>query len=483
MNSVAESITRDIEYYCKEKENQHFERKSARTEPKEILRAIVAFANAEGGHIVIGIEDDGEITGFKQNKSKNIESYKNISLTELRDTPFKVEYVEKNIKNSKDEDDRILIVIVPPSPKRIIKMNDGTVYLRQLSNSVKLNHEQITQLEYDKGQRFFEEEIVSSATLDDLDLSIVEEFKIKLGALQASNEDILEARNLLVKGNITTSALLLFGKNPSKYLPQARVKIIKYEGNTAKVGSEINIVKEVTFDDCIPKIIDKCANYIRTQLREFQYLDLDGKFKKMPEYPEFAWFEGMVNALTHRDYSIRGDYIKIKIFDDSLEIISPGTFPSYVTKDNLLNTRYSRNPTIARILSEFGWVKEINEGVKRIYSEMENLFLKAPIYKEENFSVHLKLENNLLNRRFRFDDKLKGIFTKEVVDDLSSHEKFILHYMFNTSSTLNTKKGSDLLNRGTTYTLKILKGLEKRGFLKWEGSSKNDKSQHYRLNF
>lgn len=88
MNSVAESITRDIEYYCKEKENQHFERKSARTEPKEILRAIVAFANAEGGHIVIGIEDDGEITGFKQNKSKNIESYKNISLTELRDTPF-----------------------------------------------------------------------------------------------------------------------------------------------------------------------------------------------------------------------------------------------------------------------------------------------------------------------------------------------------------------------------------------------------------
>lgn len=105
-----------------------------------------------------------------------------------------------------------------------------------------------------------------------MDLNLVEEFINRLGASQVSNDGLLEARYLVVNGKVTTTALL-FGKNPTKYLPQARVKVIKYEGNTAKVGTEINIVKEVTFDDCIPKIVDKCASFIRTPLREFQYLD------------------------------------------------------------------------------------------------------------------------------------------------------------------------------------------------------------------
>ena len=90
------------------------------------------------------------------------------------------------------------------------------------------------------------------------------------------------------------------------------------------------------------------------------------EFKTVPEYPEFAWFEGLVNAVTHRDYSFRGDYIRVSMFDDRLEIVSPGALPNIVTLDNMRTTRYSRNPRIARTLVEFGWVRELNEGVKRI---------------------------------------------------------------------------------------------------------------------
>ncbi|WP_338128941.1 hypothetical protein [Taylorella equigenitalis] len=88
----------------------------------------------------MGIEDDGELTGFKQANSKSIDNYKNANLTELRDTPFMVDWIEKNIINSKGEDDMILIGFVSPSPNRIIKMNDDTVFMRQLSNSVNFNH-------------------------------------------------------------------------------------------------------------------------------------------------------------------------------------------------------------------------------------------------------------------------------------------------------------------------------------------------------
>lgn len=82
------------------------------------------------------------------------------------------------------------------------------------------------------------------------------------------------------------------------------------------VGTEINIIKEKTFDGVIPNIIRESREFINTQLRDF--LDKDGKFKIIPEYPEFAWFEGIVNALTHRNYSIRGEHIKVLIFDDRI---------------------------------------------------------------------------------------------------------------------------------------------------------------------
>ena len=212
-------------------------------------------------------------------------------------------------------------------------------------------------------------------------------------------------------------------------------------------------------------------------------MDQDGKFKVMPEYPEFAWFEGIVNALTHRNYSIRGEHIKVLIFDDRLEIISPGLLPNIVTIDNILNQRYSRNPRIARILSEFGWVKEMNEGVKRIYSEMEKLFLNEPKYSEPNSNVLLVLENNILNRNVRSLDRIKNIISEEKFFDLSIEEKMILHYMYNTGETMTTKKATEILDRGSTFCRKLLKRLDNLKLLEWHGSSINDSTQHYTLNF
>lgn len=306
----------------------------------------------------------------------------------------------------------MLVISVDVSTDRVIKSYDGKVYLRQNDKSKELNFEQILQLQYDRGQRYFEDEVVDYSNISDIDLSLVEEYKNIMDITELSDEEVLRARNFMINGQITNAGILLFGNNPTKYLPQARLRVIKYNGMFQKVGTDINIIKEKTFDGAIPIIIREASEFIKTQLREFQYLDQDGKFKVMPEYPEFAWFEGIVNALTHRNYSIRGEHIKVLIFDDRLEIISPGLLPNIVTIDNILNQRYSRNPRIARILSEFGWVKEMNEGVKRIYSEMEKLFLKEPKYSEPNSNVLLVLENNILNRNVRSLDKIKILYQK-----------------------------------------------------------------------
>lgn len=149
----------------------------------------------------------------------------------------------------------------------------------------------------------------------------------------------------------------------------------------------------------------------------------------VPEYPEFAWLEGIVNAVTHREYAMVGRYIMVSMYDDRLEIESPGKLPSIVTVDNIKDTRYSRNPRIARLLTDFGWVRELNEGVKRIYSDMEKFFLDDPIYSEPEQSVRLVLKNNIVMRNLRKKDRTIESIGEDVWRLLDDTDRQILVFM------------------------------------------------------
>ena len=170
--------------------------------------------------------------------------------------------------------------------------------------------------------------------------------------------------------------------------------------------------------------------FISSQLRDFTALNQEtGMFQMVPEYPEFAWLEGIVNAVTHREYGMSGRYIKVSMFDDRLEIESPGKLPNLVNINNIQTTRYSRNPRIARVLTEFGWVRELNEGVKRIYSDMQSFYLDPPIYSEPDQSVKLTLKNNIEMRTIRQEDRIASQLGEAVWENLDNLEKNILSYM------------------------------------------------------
>ena len=405
-----------IKLFVSSPENQYLERKSARIEPLNILKHLIAFANADGGSLIIGVEDNGEVTGFNTSKAHKIEEFKNIALTKLKDSPI-----------------------------------------------------------------YFEDEVVEDTSIEDIDFELLESYRKNMDLTNSTLENILKSRNFIKKGLLTNACVLLFAKEPTKYLPQARLKFIRYDGTKAGVGTEINIIKEKTFDKAIPKIITEVKEFIKTQLREFQYLDgEDGTFKSMPEYPEFAWFEGIVNALTHRNYSIRGEYIRFIMFDDRIEIHSPGKLPNIVTIENILTQRYSRNPRIARILSEFGWVKEMNEGVKRIYSEMEKFFLKKPVYSEPSNNVLLVLENNILNRNVRIDDNLKKLIDKDIYKGLNFIEKEIIRFSF-MNKKITVADLSKNINKTTVTTRMYLKKLVTLGLLEWHGTNPKDPTQFYSL--
>ena len=295
-----------LEYLSNEKEGQYLDRKSARIKPSDIARHIVAFANANGGVLAIGIEDNGEITGFNNKDSKSINDFLNVPFSSCKGR-LKVEHeIRKVTIDSKQ--DSILLLFIEPSEDAVIKTSDDKVYLRVGDKSKLLNHEQVTQLEYDKGERIFEDIIVEDSSIDDVDLQLLQQYKEKLGT-SLSYEEILDARGLLKKGHLTNAGILLFAKHPTKFLPNARLRLLKFDGTRFETGQRLNIIKEINYEDAIPKIIQQVKNAITLQLREFQYLDENGVFKVIPEYPEFAWFEGIVNSLTHRNYSIMGDHI------------------------------------------------------------------------------------------------------------------------------------------------------------------------------
>ena len=472
---------KNIEFLRTYPEDQYFDRKSARKKPLEITNHIVAFANAGGGILVVGIEDNGSITGFKDALAKPIDEFKNVAFVRLSDTPVATESYELPVINCDGQEDRVLLISVEPSNHRVIKDYNGDVYLRFGDTSQRLNYDQIKQLQYDKGETTFEDEVVTGSSLDDIDIEMVEQFKLLLEADPNDTvENILKARNLYNGDNLTNAGVLLFSKNPTKYLPQARLRFIRYDGSSARVGTELNIIKERTFDGSIPRIIKEAKAFISDQFREFQYLDKTGAFRIMPEYPEFAWTEGIVNALTHRNYSIRGNHITVTMYDDRLEINSPGKLPNIVTLENMRYQRYSRNPRIARILSEFGWVKELNEGVKRIYSEMEKHFLNDPIYSEPYENVLLVLENNILNRSIRQLDGIRDLFGDEAFTRFSKDEIAILQVVANRGS-IDTKTAAKITGKSFVYVRKILKKLEAQEILEWNGSSMTDPTQFYSL--
>lgn len=461
------------------REGQYFDRKSARIKPKDILQHIIAFANADGGTLAIGIEDNGEISGTSYQGAYTIEDYQLAIQQGILSQPS-VNY-EKLKLELNGEFDYLFLIHVDFSADRLIKTRNEEVYLRIGDKSVKQTYSQIQQLEYAKGERLFEDNLVMESNLSDLDEGLLSEYKEHLNCKELTTQQVLEARGFIQKRQLTTAAILLFGKNPTYYFPQARLRFLRYEGVSRETGSRMNIVKDQTFEGPIPHLIRQAQKAIKAQLREFQFLGEDGRFKIVPEYPEFAWFEGIVNAIAHRDYSFRGNYIRISMFDDRLEIFSPGSLPNIVTLENMRYTRYARNPRIARALVSFGWVRELNEGVNRIYDEMAGFYLNEPEYSQPHpHALQLKLENNYASRQLRMDDRVDDLEKKLDQDTFNENERKILTYLYS-HGQITVKLASEIIEMSDATARKLLRGLVYKNVLSWHGNSKRDPKQYYTI--
>lgn len=377
---VGEYMT--IEEVLTNEERQIFDRKSINIAPKALAVPIIAFANADGGTIAIGISD-------KTRKIEGID-YEVQKLNELLRVPYdfcepSVPIVVEKVRCIDFQGRENHVVLMHIEPSMAVHANQADeAFLRVGDKSKKLSFEERIQLMYDKGERYFEDKAVPDATVDDLDMELVKSYIDKIGYGKSELEYLKENKGFLRvkqgKEMISGAAILLFGKNPQLFFPRARIRFIRYEGNEEKSGTEMNVIKDVIFEGTILNQINAAIAYLNTQVKEKTYLGRDGLFVTEEEYPKFVRQEIIVNAVTHRSYNISGTEIQIKMFDNRIVVESPGKLPGLVRTNNIRYTHFSRNPRIAEFLKAYKFVKEYGEGVDRMYNELESAGLHEPEY-------------------------------------------------------------------------------------------------------
>ena len=402
-------------------EGQTFDCKSILIEPKALANTIVAMANADGGMIAVGISDKTRrIEGIDQDKAH---------LNEILRTPFdfcvptiSVTTEFMPCQDSDGNDNHILIIYVPASPRLHANQADE-VFWRVGDKSRKLTFEERLQLMYDKGERYYEDSPAYDATIEDIDLDAVKAYMKRIGYGKSPMEYLQENKGFLTyKGDVpqvSTACILLFGKRPQNFFPRARVRFIKYYGTEEKVGREMNVIKDVTFEGRILDQIQKTIDYLETQVKEHSYLGEEGLFKTDREYPKFVIQEMTVNSVCHRDYSIKGTEIQIKMFDDRLVFETPGKLPGIVRTDNIRHTHFSRNPKIAEYLKAYDYVKEFGEGVDRMCRELSAIGTKEPQYHLVAFIMKASVWANVLEGQEKARERQEDIPSDEAEGDIT----------------------------------------------------------------
>ncbi len=358
----------------------------------DISKTLVAFANSDGGELFVGIDDDNTVSGLPYNEEKVNAILKAPETYVLKDTPLPLKKASIIDYNGL----KVAFFSVEKGSKYVHLTSKGECFQRRDRESVPTASEKIRFAREEEFSREYDRQFVELANVNDLDLSLVEEVSKSISK-SMSPEKFLQYLELAefdgTRLKLRRGALLLFAKNISKWHPRSQVRILRVKGTEEKTGENFNLEELAEVNGNIFSLIDSSWEALRPHLTETRF-SKDALFKTQIIYPENACKEALVNAITHRDYSIEGRGIEIKIFDDRLEILSPGKLLSSLTiKDleELKGVHQTRNTYVGRALREYGYIRELGEGIRRMFDLMKSNELVPPKIESPNKSFIVSL--------------------------------------------------------------------------------------------
>ncbi len=358
----------------------------------DIAKTLVAFANADGGELFVGIEDNHSITGLPHKEVHIDAILKSPKDCILRETPVPL----KQASIIKYNDKVLIHFSVSKGADFVHLTSKGECFQRKDKESVPTASEKIRFEREEKYSREYDRSFVDIAQIIDLDNELIEQVGNQISKL-ISPEKLLQYLDLSefdgTSLKLRKAALLLFAKKSSKWHPRNQVRIFKVMGKEERTGSDFNVTEVGEANGNIFQLIDSSWELLRPHLTDTRFSG-DALFKNQIMYPELACREALVNAITHRDYSNEGSGVEVKIFEDRLEISNPGELLSSITiadLKSLTGVHQSRNTYIARVLRETGFIRELGEGIRRIHDLMKNNDMVEPVIKSENKTYSITL--------------------------------------------------------------------------------------------
>jgi ATP-dependent DNA helicase RecG len=360
--------------------------------PAKLTKTISGFANADGGEIYIGIEEGTPVhtwQGFVKPEDANghLQIFEQLF-------PLGGDYLYTFLSHPKQTG--VVLQVTVRKTKGIIKASDGTPYIRRGAASYPVDTPaKVAVLERNKGITSFENETVSA------DLSTVcnSETAIRfiLDVVPSSEPEAwLRKQELIREDKPTVAAVVLFSDLPQAVLPK-RTGIKVYRYKTAEIeGSRDTLVgNPESVEGCAYDVIKQAVTLTKETIEGIQVLGTKGL--EPVTYPTETLHEVITNAVLHRDYGIADD-VHVRIFDNRVEVESPGRLPAHITPGNILKERFARNGSIVRVINKFPDApnKDVGEGLNTAFRAMKELRLKAPIISEQDHSVLVQINHRRL---------------------------------------------------------------------------------------
>tara|TARA_R100001224_G_scaffold63633_1_gene38044 strand:- start:492 stop:1847 length:1356 start_codon:yes stop_codon:yes gene_type:complete len=406
-------------------EEGHFaDLKSKDISPSKITRTISAFANADGGEIFIGIEDEPrqwrgfsnfeDANGLIQALEKLFPLGNGFDYTFLRHDKC-VGYVLKvEIQKSHD----------------VCVASDRTAYVRRGAQNLPQNDQpSLERLKRNKGIASFETELLNCDPEIIIESEVTERF-VNQVIPSADQTKWLKKQQLIREHKPTVAGVMLFAEEPQALLPKrSGIKIYRYQTREESERAVL-VYDPLTIEGCAYEIIKSAVVETVKQIEKIEIMTSDGLVKA--KYPKEALHEIVTNAVLHRDYSVPDD-VHIRIFDNRVEVQSPGLLPAHITPENILEERYSRNGTMVRLINKFPDPpnKDVGEGLNTAFEAMATMRLVDPVIRQQGMNVVVTLKH----------------------ESLASPETLIMKYLENNEFIVN-KQAREITNIGSENAMK-----------------------------
>ncbi len=426
-------------------EGHFLDLKAKEIKPSKLTKAISAFANADGGEVYIGIAENVTLPfphkwdGFAKPEDANA----HLQVFETL-FPLGEDYLYNFLSHPRQTG--VILQVIVRKTKSVVKASDGIPYVRRGAQSLPVDTQaKLALLERNKGITSFENEPVSVelAKVSNSTTAI----KFILDVVPTSEpEPWLRKQELVKDDKPTVSGIVLFADLPQAILPKrSGIKIYRYKTSDAEGTRDTLVGDPISVEGCAYDLIKQAVEITKEIISKIQVLGTRGL--EPVTYPKETLHEVITNAVLHRDYAIADD-VHVRIFDNRVEVESPGRLPAHITPKNILKERFARNGNLVRVINKFPDPpnKDVGEGLNTAFEAMRNLRLKEPVVVEQQNSVVVQIKH----------------------ERLASAEDIIMEYLDNPDNKMITNRVARGLTgiRSENSMKNVLLRLRNRGLIK-----------------